>query len=178
MALPGLLIEYLITGAIGIGWIIFWQELDVSKYGSLSIILIPVAYTLGMIVDVIAYAITYWPKQAIRRYAEKRHYRPNENQFNHRQRRKIETLIALKYDKLSGEINMRSSRDRIARGLIINALCILLFLNAKVLISVSALLLVASVASWCVFEYVSHRFYLHAFDQINEDLRVSPQTTH
>src|SRR5882672_6349564 len=74
MALPGLLIEYLINGSIALIWILPFirQELNGFKDFS-SVILIPVAYILGMYVDILAFILTSYPKVILRKFIRRRY---------------------------------------------------------------------------------------------------------
>jgi uncharacterized membrane protein len=173
MSIPGLLVEYLITGAIGLTWILFGFNLTetFTEHNYLGLILIPFAYTLGMTIDLLAYAITYFPKQLIRRKVEQRHYQNKAKIFDYKNRARVNIIIGLKYAKLNSEINMRSSRDRIARGMIVNALGVLIFLGDQIPLMLTLSMILVSALSWAIFEYVSHRFYLNAYDEVVKEIK-------
>ncbi len=141
MSLPGLLIEYLITGATAFLWLWFllpYPQLDApAKVGLEGIdaktlgLMVPLAYVLGMIIDFVSNLVTrglrflvvehtLWPLRKriaaalpkIQRYLE-----PPE-----RKRAPLsQHEIMLASAELGKQLEMRSSRDRVARGAFLNA---------------------------------------------------------
>ena len=70
-ALPGLLIEYLISGLVALIWVYPLIPMEVTTNKS-YLIFLPLVYVLGMVVDFVAYWITLGPKIFIREYANKK----------------------------------------------------------------------------------------------------------
>jgi len=71
--IPGLLIEYIISGALAFGWIAIFligsPILDIflaEKGGLLIVLLIPLAYVIGMVIDMIVYTFVKPLKLRIR----------------------------------------------------------------------------------------------------------------
>lgn len=142
MNIPGLLIEYIITGAISFIWIFLLlfnltSLFDIFKDNSaiLTIMLIPFAYLIGMVIDIIVYPLVRKLKRKIKTSEIenlKQIYPDLDNKME------LEKIIDVEHftDKLIidlhlndkknvvDEINWRSSRDRIARGMILNSLLI------------------------------------------------------
>jgi len=112
MQLPGLLIEYLISGAFALLWILVLLvtpgvEIPMPRSSKLWPLLVPLLYVLGMLIDYIASIAVYPLKQRI-----KRRVRILSNHDT--------TKLWIKSPDLAREIAHRSSRDRVARGAIIN----------------------------------------------------------
>jgi hypothetical protein len=143
VSLPGLLIEYLITGAVAIVWI--WtlasavqpgSQLNLKDFGAAHVTLaVPLAYVLGMVVDYVGRLLA----TAIRRGvadpvncrlgpAIARHVpagwvaiheflaagsKPSVAPL-------MQAEILIKSTELGKQYEMRSSRDRIARGMLAN----------------------------------------------------------
>lgn len=132
MNLPGLLVEYLINGCIALLWVIclFPQYIIDNLYDSEKLLLIPVAYVIGMFIDYIAWLLTRPLKKLIRNSAlnslKKAFKESNSsidiNQYAYFWEEKVE--IEKNYPDLNKEIRSRSSRDRIARGTIINLIAL------------------------------------------------------
>lgn len=135
MALPGLLIEYLVVGAMALLWALPLLSIDrgVELSSPLIGFLAPVLYVLGMFIDFVAYILLtrlptkkYSIKSLVRRISSCRY--PIEflesNPFSYKSRLQSAPIVQLsgKSPELLKEINERSSRDRIARGSFINIL--------------------------------------------------------
>ena len=59
MSLPGLLIEYLMTGAVALLWVfVAVDSRNVFEIQNVQLFLLPVAYILGMIIDAFAYGLS------------------------------------------------------------------------------------------------------------------------
>jgi hypothetical protein len=168
-ALPGLLIEYLVNGAVCLLWLTqttYGKEL--YKLGSQLPVLVLVVYVAGMAIDLLAFGITRQPKHWLRQRVERR-YGQQQNSADHggtmRQAR-----IALYAPELNKELGMRSSRDRIARGLIVNSLLCLIFVDPR---WIGLIAVVISSGMWFSFEWLSYRYELCADDLVKEKLASS-----
>ena len=166
MALPGLLIEYLVCGAIALAWL--WPLLQASL-PKIDPTLLPVAllllYVLGMAVDFLAFFLTLLPKRWIRSRVARRYLGTalgNQKSGTLRQAK-----IALYAPELAKELATRSSRDRIARGSLLNAiLATIFFLPWKF----GVLLVLFSLVLWAGFEQLSYGYELCAEKVLDEKL--------
>jgi hypothetical protein len=182
MNVPGLLVEYLVVGSTALLWLLPLLGVSLTGEESLSLAkvaaLAPAVYVLGMLVDYGAFAaLTLFPcrerslKAQVRRYVWRKipvAERPTG----------VETIgggrsarsgVVLSRDApaLLKEVEMRSSRDRIARSTVLNlivlsAVCLLkdLGLQHAALASLAALV---SLAMWASFEGITFAFETHAF---------------
>jgi len=155
-SLPGLLIEYLINGAVAFIWIReLFSSLPPLAGGDLALLLIPVLYVVGMAVDLTAFVICYVPKHILRRRLDKTYGQSTQRGGT---RRKV--FIISKSEEIAGELEKRSSRDRIARGTLVNLLPLLFIWGIQPLIAVFSLVFVF--VAWLWFESQSYRFELQA----------------
>lgn len=167
MALPGLLIEYLVSGAVAFAWLFPLLQGKVIK---IDTPFLPVAflllYVLGMAVDYLAWALTRIPKHVIREWVYRK-YRGNDltqEQSGTLRQAKI-TLYA---PDLAKELAMRSSRDRIARGSVVNSILATMFLLP---LQVGLPLVVFASLLWVGFERLSYGFELCAEQIVDEKLQ-------
>jgi len=163
MNLPGLLIEYLINGAIILSWLslLFAPLVGIDANGS-EILLIPIAYVIGMFIDYIALIATLPAKQWIRNRArmelseelsfEKDDYKDMWNE---------KLMIEKDYPDLKRESRSRSSRDRIARGTIINLLLITAFFWSSIHVY-GLILIVVACLMWHRIEKQSYSYEVRA----------------
>lgn len=146
MSLPGLLIEYLITGATAFLWLWFllhhpWTvipaQLRPDTINSAKItLMVPFAYVLGMIIDFASIPVTdafewllveraLWTlRRMISRVLPTRCARL-KHAIEPRKRKSAplsQQEVLLANAELGKQLEMRSSRDRIARGAFLNAL--------------------------------------------------------
>ncbi|MGK7883410.1 MAG: hypothetical protein AB4057_02150 [Crocosphaera sp.] len=168
MNIPGLLIEYLITGSIALIWIIpFLNIFGISlvTYTSLlgniiSLVAIPFIYIVGLSLDM----ITTWIimklecKKKIKEKIDKefeKHY-PKEYKKIENREFSIEN-IWLYSSEIGKGYETRSSRDRIARGTVLN------FIIAAFIIPICAypsILSFTSLITFIIFLVLSGLFYL------------------
>lgn len=169
MALPGLLVEYLITGTLTLAWLapIVTSESSsgVAHLATLDrsvqlLFLVPSAYAVGMFVDVLASQILRPLKQGIRRYAKRTRGR-SDLVLKRGEGTTRKALLAVKAPAAAKEAEQRSSRDRIARGLVLNIVP-LLVLALGVPWWVGLLGLVGAAGCWVLFEYSSYTYELDA----------------
>lgn len=176
MNLPGLLVEYLINGCIALLWLICLlpQHVIDNLHNLEKLLLIPIAYVVGMFIDYIAWFLTRPLKKMIRNSAlnsiDKAFKKSNTpidvGQYAYFWEEKVE--IEKNYPDLNKEIRSRSSRDRIARGTIINLIALsicywnLLFWVWIILIAISFLM-------WIRFEHYNRCFEIRAAISIRND---------
>ena len=160
-AIPGLLIEYLISGLAALLWLYPFLP-NIIKGNNAGLVLLPLLYVVGMIVDFVAYWITLWPKIGIREFANRR----KGVETSSTSLRKA--YILLHSSDLWDEIEKRSSRDRIARGALINILPIMFVHNDLVSIQIGSMIFVVFCLIWTWFEYQSYVFEISARQAILE----------
>ena len=173
MSLPGLLIEYLMTGAVALLWVfVAVDSRNVFEIQNVQLFLLPVAYILGMIIDAFSYGLTYWPKAWVRNFAFKT-ANPEISEEDKMELKNndsaLRTKIQKEHKEPSNEINMRKSRDRIARAMIVNSICLIVFLPNEYL-TAKLLMLIVSIICWVFFEYKSHTYFLMVQKNINATL--------
>ena len=145
MALPGLLIEYLVVGAMALLWLfpVIGIPFQSSAPLAQAVLVIPVVYVLGMFIDAAAYIIV--SKFPLRKYSLKsfiKSYVLRKEEFNGIVINSGNAFLAKaggsskglisayrKSPEIVRELTSRSSRDRIARGAFINIL--LLWVTSK-----------------------------------------------
>jgi len=175
MALPGLLIEYLINGALAL----IWLYPLLKKFGlpEISSSYLPVLalgiYVVGMVVDYIAWSITRPLKYKIRRQIEDR-YGIEKQSSPGRSANLRQAKFAIYAPEISKETAMRSSRDRIARGAIINTILAIIlnlitpYMLLTIILGIPAL--VISIIMWMSFEKASYSYELIAMQAITEKI--------
>ena len=173
MAMPGLLIEYLVSGAIAFAWLFQLLPTELRRTDpSLLPIAVLLLYVIGMVVDYFAWAVTRTPKRWLRArvYRKYRGSSAIESQSGTLR----QAWIALYAPDLAKELAMRSSRDRVARGALVNAVLATIFvLPLKFGIPVIAVVAVL----WYGFESLSYGYELCAETAIKEKLQRSSTTT-
>ena len=172
-ALPGLLIEYLVTGTVVILTVLIVDAVCTNSiYGFIFVgsanpvqiaVVIPAVYCLGMIVD-------YLSKVAVEAIAKvvKKVWDKSARKFSIVPLRKThppsysQHEIMARSEALGGEYIMRSSRDRVARGLFFSVLISSLVIGQiKRLGSEALVAFVLSILSFCVwwrFDHLSSRW--------------------
>jgi len=190
MNIPALLIEYLITGGFACLWILplVWEVIPESVINKPFIALfgIPFLYVIGLMLDMISSFIANkagWKKKI--RESEQtvftEIYGEVKNEIFATQ------IIRYKSPELANEFEKRSSRDRIARGAVIN------FLLASIIIPLSSLkstsvntavlyfFIVFSICLicfqiWKVCERRSYRFKLRSMYILDDEKNSSNDT--
>lgn len=146
MILPGLLIEYLVIGSVALLWVTILVEpirLE-SEQVVYLIALAPGIYALGMIVEFLAFVLVSVPpraclKNGIRCWVESKCLESKVTKCKcangqRTARRQISIhldAVKLKAPELAAHVEMRSSRDRIARGTWTNFGICAIVLSAK-----------------------------------------------
>jgi hypothetical protein len=115
-------IEYLVTGFVSIIWLLPLLQrtgipLEVGA-GASALLALPLLYALGMLIDYLSYRVLRPLKDRLnyrfdRRYPE---LAPSISPFPSRT-----ALIEALSPELGRELSMRSTRDRIARGCVVNS---------------------------------------------------------
>lgn len=198
MALPGLLIEYLVVGSMALLWALPLANIDISgqiPFGSAAA-LAPAIYVLGMFVDFIAFALLsqlpmreYSLKQLIRNIANSSFKKDpkflKNNMFASDIRRNSTGLIRLGLNnpELLREVNERSSRDRIARGAFINILLlwgVSLWSDTPTILNFNTFqwggLALFSLMVWTFLEWHSYRFELNVGKEV-QCKNIQPSTS-
>jgi hypothetical protein len=178
MQLPGLLVEYLVNGSCALiwVWILFLipgvnlpAGMDVSKMdGARIALLIPILYVLGMTVDFLS-LIT------VRPFAVKYLRKGRDSSIA------SNAKILLHSVELGKEYIMRSSRDRIARGMFINSVLTTIvltiyYLNPPAPRAVLVVLPIGLVFSglcfsmWYRHERITYKYQKSASDALKEKL--------
>lgn len=165
MAIPGLLIEYFIVGALALIWLyppLKMMGLDKVDISYLTL-LIPGVYVIGMSIDFIALLITKPIKGLVRRWVEKRYNIKVIKERGIGLHRQVK--FALYAPEVYKEVLMRSSRDRIARGALVNSILGFFFLKPMLL---AIFLVLFFFILWVGFERVSYSFELIAENLVDE----------
>lgn len=178
-SLPGLLIEYFINGVIALFWIVvaFYPEV-LDRTNSQLLVFIPLAYILGMLTDIIAYVLTLPIKTFIRARIDRKKLKiekhtSGRNGTGNERDKKTFIEIQHTYPAIAKELTNRSSRDRIARGTIVNSIFASFFIPA-ISLSIGLTLIIASLIMWIIFEGQSHIYFRRAENVIKE-LETNPK---
>jgi hypothetical protein len=128
MQFAAVFVEYLVTGSGAVIWM--GIVLGVRMHTVLGMepaqvaLLVPVVYLAGMLADAVASLLLYFPGRRA-----KRHPLPWQNRAvlvpDLQPRNAWAAFVTLHSAELGRELQFRSSRDRIARGALLNALLIL-----------------------------------------------------
>lgn len=200
-----MLIEYLITGATAFLWLwlllhhprvcaIVPPELTLDKIDPESLaLLVPLAYVLGMVVDYASIQLTkvltfflkrlVWPLCKHISCARQSHYSKLKNALKPRKRREAplsQHEVMLASSELGKQLEMRSSRDRVARGALLNVIIGTLVLSSyytakpKLQVSTCYILLgglalsLLLFAMWYRFDRLTHRYRRKAGEAIKK----------
>ncbi|MCI0663283.1 MAG: hypothetical protein L0220_19630 [Acidobacteria bacterium] len=183
MALPGLLIEYLINGALALLWLYpLLKKFGLPEINSSYLPFLALGvYVVGMIVDYIAWSVTRPVKYRIRKRIEERYgieFKSSLGRSAHLRQAKF----AIYAPELSKETAMRSSRDRIARGAIINtvlAIIINSIITQRILLTmlIGIPVLIISIIMWMSFDKASYSYELIAMEAIAEKIEQEKYKT-
>jgi hypothetical protein len=192
MQLPGMLIEYLITGSCALIWMwvlakVLGKEVpDVTD--ARLIVFIPAIYVVGMIIDYVARGLV----EFIRKSAKERNRKTKSSRTSTSHTKSVvlkseekgtpklgpasiaRAYMFLQSPDLGKQYEMRSSRDRVARGAFLNAILLTISLtifcpcsnpNLPLLITLPAGLLLSALcfAMWHRFERLTSKFKRSAF---------------
>jgi len=168
MTLPGLLIEYLITGGLALIWLyplLKRFELTAEINNSYLALYAIGLYFLGMTIDIIAWAATKPIKQIIRKRDREKYGFTDDNPSGSSHRRQAK--FAIYAPEVAKESATRSSRDRIARGAIINSIMATIFVLP---VFIGIVFIVISFVMWVAFERISYAYELSAEKEV--DLKI------
>lgn len=138
MQLPGMLIEYLITGACAIPWLYLLVLISTGKPlrlplefkldAGLVALLVPIIYVVGMIIDFLALVLVkriqdYLINPPLKLIAARipwiqQYIDPTQPSSS----RVSDAKLLLRSPEVGKELVLRSSRDRVARGAFMNSL--------------------------------------------------------
>ena len=164
MNLPGLLIEYLFNGALALTWLFPFVSTYLDTVPDILLPFLVVAvYVMGMVIDVVAWLLTRPIKPWIRRPVHQKYHGSKDVEAASGTLRQAK--ITLHAPELAKELAMRSSRDRIARGVIVNAILV-----AIVILPwwVGLVVVAASIMVWAMFEKLSYMYELCAEKVVDE----------
>jgi hypothetical protein len=186
--LTGLLIEYLATGSASLLWvlllIVVYASLPSDKdHPAVIALLLPLTYVLGMISDFLGEWIVRNRKRTIK---------VNTRQgtaVEKLESQEIHTRIVTYSPELAKELNARSSRDRIARGVLVNVpfvgmATILYFVKnlrhtcylcpaAGLTIIFTILLTLVIYRMWARFQEHSYKYEVFAYQVVEEKLKAA-----
>jgi hypothetical protein len=175
MTIPGLFVEYLINGGVALLWIYpLLKDYLLTDIPSSYLPLYAIGlYVVGMVIDIVAWVITRPIKGWIREYTvreriQKRHGYVPLSIYSSSTR---QIKIALYAPEVAKENTMRSSRDRIARGAIINSIMATIF---RLPFYVGLIVILLSLGMWMLFEGQSFSYEIiaeHLIDEKNSLLK-------
>lgn len=178
MNLPGMLVEYLVNGIYALLWCwVLWGPTNSPSCSFLPQItaqqlalLVPVAYILGMLIDSAGAVLVFGIERIVR---------------NIRGKPAAEKLpeyvdIFFKSPELAKQIEMRSSRERVARGALTSTALAGIFLaiahiksklSSDILLGIVVLAL-ALLGLWLRFYIISLNFAANALETISKEARL------
>ena len=180
MQTPGMFIEYLINGSVALMWVLpILRVLGIPtpKETATIALFLPGLYVIGMIVDYGGWLISRPYKKRLRDKTLK------ELGLSYEAARGLQPKVFIYAPDLAKASEMRSSRDRIARGTLINVLfttVVLATLSSNVGISLSPQLIifvgliagVVCAAMWIRFQTLAYSYELRSMVAIEEKLRL------
>ena len=160
MTLPGLLIEYLVSGALALAWL----HPYLPKVAALQAWHAPFAagalYVIGMAIDLVAFATLRWPKFRVRVAVARRiGLAPALAESSGTARL---AFIQKTSPTIAAEVTARSSRDRIARGTFVNAVIATAVGIPGMPRPILALVAAVALVLWLFSESQSHLYELRA----------------
>jgi hypothetical protein len=194
LQLTGLLIEYLAIGSASLLWILL---LIVASAGlpraldhpAIIALFLPLTYVLGMIGDFLGESILRSAKSSIRNVARK------GTGLEELSSGRIQAKIVAFSPDLATELNARSSRDRIARGVFVNVPLVgmatlvwvlknssrihYLYFAASLTVIFTVLLTLVVYLMWRRFQTISYNYEVFAYQAAEEKQRTagSPRPT-
>ena len=172
MTIPGLLVEYLIVGILTV----IWCHPILLRAGLLPVsatyvpMLVAGAYVAGMLIDFYAFVLLRPIKRLIRARVDRKYAVQSSPGHGRTPGRAVK--LSLYSSELAREVGYRSSRDRIARGLLINSLIALAVRPDYLPLWFNVLLAASSLGMWILFEYLSYSYELKAEEALAEKLRA------
>ena len=186
--LAGLLVEYLVIGAVALLWLIpmfasipLFSGFITSKDTSVTIIalVVPAIYVIGMVCDYLGYKVTHLAKEKINRAAwedqikedpELKLIKPPGSQLIH--------VYAVCYEpELAEAIEARSSRDRVARGSLIAFFPVVFLQPASyplyLHLFVAAVVILSLAMLWGRFQKLSSKYEAKALCVLREKHKLN-----
>ena len=193
MQLPGMLIEYLINGSCALIWI--WISLrmlgmEVPSVSDARLVLfLPAIYVIGMIIDYVARGLVLFvvdTTKGLKRTAKSRKATVSSNnsetdKIGEKRKPKKGSVsrayMFLHSPELSKQYEMRSSRDRVARGAFLNTILLTIsliifcpcsnpYLPLNITLPAGLFLSGLCFAMWYRFERLTSRFKQSAYKAI------------
>lgn len=186
MQIPGLLVEYLINGAVALTWLLplmasLGLAPDANKISTeIILLLVPGLYVLGMIIDTAAEFFIKSRKNRIKEIVYKEHI--SNKDLKKMVRTYLNPKLILYAPELAKAVQIRSSIDRIARSTFLNVVLLTLVVTFKSLqmtngLLIPSLLLVTGgmlsvfcLKMWSRFQHASYAFKISAFRVLEEKL--------
>jgi hypothetical protein len=182
--IPGLLVEYLVSGCVALVWLLpLLQVLGYSpqKNPAIAALFLPGLYVLGMVVDFVGWFAFRRLKSRIKRKA----YANLKPEFG--TTHAVEIRILIYAPELAQASEMRSSRDRVARGTVVNAILgtvVLTLCGQRAGISLAPISIVAigllivllCLAMWYRFQRLSYDYEMRSLNAIQEKLQYERET--
>lgn len=166
MTLPGLFIEYLVSGALALIWLVPLLPGDVSTLQPWQApIVAAFLYVLGMSIDLVAFALLRPAKWRLRNVVARRMNLSHYASIGSASARLA--FLRRASPVIAAEIAARSSRDRIARCTFVNAVLFAFLGNSGWPARYLLLLCVAALGMWIFFEASSHTYELRAAQELD-----------
>lgn len=185
MQLPDLLVEYLINGATSLQWvtpIAIILGIEVDKFDTTTaLILLPALYLMGMLIDFLGSRVLKRYKKRIEQEVQEKIVKATGGGKEYNEYY-IEAKLKLYSPDLAHAVDMRSSRDRIARGSMINfslaAVVWTIFFArqsrfdlAVICATVGMILVIICVNMWVRFQSSSYGFAIASLITLEEKLK-------
>jgi hypothetical protein len=194
LTIPGLLIEYLVVGCSALLWLTPLVDTSGELVRKLSVetavLLFPMVYVLGMLIDYVGYLLVSrperwnlkrWARRGVLEKADIAPYLSRLPKDGEGRANRAHIFLAQDYPALLQELGHRSSRDRIARCSIINfsLLAAVLAYDAKgdaLHVVLASLAAVIAFLAWSRYESQTHAFELRALLSNGYDVRRDAET--
>lgn len=192
MQLTGLLIEYFTIGSIALIWIVpllIYTNILGNDYKALIPLFIPSIYVLGMLSDYLGEALLHKRKEKIKRKVR------TEAQIGMEiSSQEMDTKILTYMPEVAKEISIRSTRDRISRGVLIHipliglgaiirleqkySFSIKFFVLSAIAIIFTSLLTLAIYSMWRRYQDLSYKYEANAYNVLLEKLDKEAQQSY
>jgi hypothetical protein len=157
MSLPGLLIEYLVSGTLSLVWLYQFVSGPFLKLEAWQAPLVAAAlYVVGMAVDLIAFWSVWYLKPIVHERVARRIGMASQLTRSSSTARQV--YIQRSSQVIATELAARSSRDRIARGTFVNVTIAAAIGVPGVSRWWLAVAAVVALGMWCFFESTSHLY--------------------
>ena len=184
MQLTGYFVEYLIIGSLSLLWLLpLLEELHISFPDNTGVIVLlaPSLYAIGMIVDVVGHYVTLFHRRRIRKKAKAKYGR--RYGITKIEYATIDVDLVSVNPDLAKEAAKRTTRTRVARGALINAICAfpiwitiswskLSILQISLLIGGGVLSIIALWFIWARWQNITYRFETKALSKIKQTIEL------